>query len=112
MKKDLILLFVGASLIVVTNVDSAAKIAYAAESSTAIEQNDSELIEGNRVGFYRKHDHRKKQPLLNQKMDLSSGIKVEKKYPVTLNDDTTQGSYLGSLYYVLSGNLIFGRKAV
>lgn len=66
-----------------------------------------------RIGFYRKNDNdEKKHPLLNQKLDLSSGVNLKKKDIANLNNDNTTESFLGSLYCGISGHLIFGRRMV
>lgn len=111
MKKEVVLLAMGASLITIWSSTLATEISYAAEGKKVVMESTNDEFEGNRVGFYENRQKKQKHPLLNQKMDLSSGMKIQKKYPVSLNDDHDTNAYLGSLYYALSGNLLFGRKA-
>lgn len=62
-----------------------------------------------RVGFYQKN-YIKRNPLLNQNVDLSSGLQKKNKDLPDLSNSNNSRTFLGSLYNSMTGTLIFGRK--
>lgn len=114
MKKEFVLLFFGASLVIITtDTLLTSQITYATKAETNIQnRKNSYDVNENRVGFYQQPHKKRNDFLLNQKMDLSSGIKIQKKYPYPLNYHNSTDTYLGTLYSSLAGHLIFGRVSI